>query len=100
MKLNKYIAIGHWADNNNVTSVSFKQYTLKDFKNDLGGNNFIAWLILTEKAFDKIVNSECDRDVVWDMITKKVTNYRKWDIINEYIAQCLDIMQDKMKIAE
>ena len=95
--MKKYIAIGHWTDNENITSVAHSNYTLKDFRDDLGGNGFIPWMILTEKTFSQIVES--DGEGVWEMITKKVANYRKWNEVNDYIAQCLDIMEERMSVA-
>ena len=97
--MKKYIAIGHWDGNENITSVAHSNNTLKDFRDDLGGNGFIPWIILTEKSFSEIVDSEADADLVWQMITKKVANYRKWNEVNDYIAQCLDIMEEKMAAA-
>lgn len=90
--MKKYIAIGHWEENENVTCVAHKNNSLKDFRNDLGGNGFIPWMILTEKSFQEILNGA----EVWEMVTKKVTNYRKWNLVTDYIGQCLDIMEEKM----
>lgn len=90
--MKKYIAIGHWKENENVTCVSHKNNSLKDFRNDLGGNGFIPWMILTEKSFQEILNGA----EVWEMVKKKVTNYRKWNLVTDYIEQCLDIMEERM----
>lgn len=93
--MKKYLAIGHWAGKKNVTSVACRASTLKNFKDDLGGNGFIGWMVITEKTLTEIENGAD----VWEMVKKKVTNYRKWLDINDYIDQCLDIMIDKMKNA-
>lgn len=90
--MKKYIAIGHWEENENVTCVANKNNSMKDFRNDLGGNGFIPWMILTEKSFQEILNGA----EVWEMVTKKVTNYRKWNLVTDYIGQCLDIMEERM----
>ncbi len=93
--MKKYIAIGHWGENKNITSVANSSTTLKNFRDDLGGNDFIPWMILTEKSFFQIMNGAD----VWQMVTKKVANYRKWNEVTEYIEQCLDIMEERMTIA-
>ena len=94
--MKRYIAIGHWSDSENIISVAHSNNSLKDFKDDLGGNGFIPWMILTEKSFQDIL----DGADVWEMVKRKVTNYRKWDLVTDYISQCLDIMEDKINEME
>ena len=94
--MKKYIAIGHWSDSENIVSVAHSNNSLKDFRDDLGGNGFIPWMILTEKSFQDIL----DGADVWEMVKRKVTNYRKWDLVTDYISQCLDIMKDRINEME
>lgn len=91
--MKKYIAIGHWEEDQNITSVAHSNNSLKDFRADLGGNGFIPWMILTEKSFEEILNGAD----VWETVKRKVSNYRKWNLVTDYIGQCLDIMEEKMK---
>ena len=94
--MKKYIAIGHWSDSENIVSVAHSNNSLKDFRDDLSGNGFIPWMILTEKSFQDIL----DGADVWEMVKRKVTNYRKWDLVTDYISQCLDIMEDRINEME
>lgn len=94
--MKRYIAIGHWSDSENIISVAHSNNSLKDFRADLSGNGFIPWMILTEKSFQDIL----DGADVWEMVKRKVTNYRKWDLVTDYIGQCLDIMEDRINEME
>lgn len=93
--MKKYIAIGHWTENENMTSVANTAMTMKNFRDDLGGNNFVPYVVISEKKFEKLLNGAD----VWEEVKKLTSNYRKWNDITEYIAQCLDIMEEKMKNA-
>lgn len=93
--MKRYGAIGHWRESENVTFVAHSNNSMKAFRDDLGGNGFIPWMIVTEKTMEEIKNNE---DVL-EMVKRKVTNYRKWEIVTEYIAQCFDIMEEIFELA-
>ena len=98
--MRKYLAIGHFTDSENITSVAMQNNTMKDFRNDLGGNGFIPYVILTEKKMNEIENYIDDVDFdLYKEVQKLTTNYRKWDDITDYISQCFDIMQERMNAA-
>ena len=90
--MKKYIAIGHWAEDKNITSIAHSNPNMKSFRDDLGGNAFVPYVIITEKRFDEILNGAD----VFEEVKKMTSNYRKWNEITDYIGQCLDIMEEKM----
>lgn len=92
--MKKYLAIGHFRDSKNMTSVSMKNNSMADFRTDLSGNEFIPYVIFTEKAVYNL--ADVDSFDLFDIIKKKTSNYRKWNDIYEYIDQCYDIMLDKL----
>lgn len=51
--MRKYLAIGHFKENKNITCVASKSYTLKEFRKDLCGNGFIPYVVITEKNDEK-----------------------------------------------
>lgn len=95
--MKKYIAIGHFKESENMTSVAMKANTIKDFRNDLGGNEFIPWVIISEKKMEILKTADCFD--LFEEVKKMTTNYRKWNDIAEYIEQCFDIMEEKMLTA-
>lgn len=93
-KMKKYLAIGHFKDSKNMTSVAMQNNTLKDFYNDLKGNEFVAYVVLSENKVNYLKNvSSFD---LFNEVKKMTSNYRKWDDITEYIDQCYDIMKEKL----
>ena len=95
--MKKYLAIGHFDDNDNITSVAMSVTSRKDFINNLYGNCFIPWVIISEKKM-KILKNLNDFEL-FEEVKKLTSNYRKWNDICDYIEQCFDIMEDKIKIA-
>ena len=93
--MKKYITIGH-LENEEITSAAFAANTMKEFKQELKANGFTPWLVLTEKGFIDIINGAD----IFEIVKKKVSNFRRWDEITEYIEQCSDIMQIKLRMAE
>lgn len=96
--MRKYLAIGHFKENKNITCVASKSYTLKEFRKDLYGNGFIPYVVITEKMMKKI--SELDCMDLFDQVKKMTSNYRIWNDVADYIDQCCDIMQEKFELAE
>jgi len=92
--MKKYLAIGHFADSNNMTSVAMECSSLKNFRDNLGGNAFIPWVVISEKKMD--VLRTIDSFDLFDEVKKMTSNYRRWNDICDYIEQCFDIMEDKM----
>lgn len=92
--MKKYIAIGHFKGNQNITSVAMSNNNMEEFKADCKGNAFVAWAIITEKRMATLKET-----AAWDLFdeVKKITSdYRRWNDVTEYIEQCMDIMEDKM----
>ena len=92
--MKKYLAIGHFNDSENMVSVAMPANTIKDFRDDLGGNGFIPWAIISEKKLEVLKSADCFE--LFDEVKKLTTNYRRWNDICEYIEQCLDIMEERM----
>ena len=92
--MKKYLAIGHFGDSKNMTSVAMEVPTRKSFLEDLGGNDFIAWAIISEKKMEILKNA--DSFELWNEVKKMTGNYRKWNDLFDYIEQCFDIMEEKM----
>ena len=95
--MKKYIAIGHYKDTDNLTSVALSKSTKKDFIVDLRGNEFVEFAVLTESMFNKMLNMTYEE--LWNQVKKLTTNYRKWNEIYEYFSQCYDIMQERLEVA-
>lgn len=97
-----YVAIGHFKDNENITSVALQQNTKKDFMIDLYGNEFVPYVVLTESMIEKlralIAADECFG--VYEQVKKLTTNYRVWNEVTDYIEQCFDILEDKLAVAK
>lgn len=91
--MGKYIAIGHWKASRYISSIVTTQNTMRDFREDLKRNEFIPYIVMTEKRFNEII--ELDRYDIFQEVKKMTTNYRKWDIVTEYICQCCDIIQEQ-----
>lgn len=92
--MKKYLAIGHFGDSQNMTSVAMVATTKKTFREDLGGNDFIPYCIISEKKME-VLKQVSDMDL-FDEVKKLTSNYRKWNDICDYVEQCMDIMEDKM----
>lgn len=86
--MKKYTAIGHWKGNSNMAHVTLEQNTKADFARDLTRNEFVAYVILTEKAIEKLAAAETSYDR-FSMVCKMTGNYRKWQIITDYIEQVI-----------
>lgn len=99
--MKKYLAIGHFKDSKNIESISSKQNTKKDFQSDLKGNAFVAYAIITESKMIKLEEAKNARGMeLFEEVKKMTSNYRVWGDLEDYIEQCLDIMKEKMEMAE
>lgn len=92
--MKKYIAIGHWRDSKNITCVASTQNTMKDFRNDLINNEFVAYVVLTEKKFETVKNATSLE--LFKEVQKLTSNYHVWENVTDYIKECLDIIEEKM----
>lgn len=89
--MNAYIAIGHFKDSENTTTVALMQRTKKAFMRDCYGNDFVPYVVLTEAMVEKVL-SLGGMDL-WDQVRKLTSNFRKWDEVADYIEQCGDIIE-------
>lgn len=92
--MKRYIAIGHFDDSKNMTSVAMKASSIKDFRDNLGGNGFIPFVVISEKKMFILKNA--NSFVLFEEVKKMTTNYRKWNDICDYIEQCYDIMEERI----
>lgn len=93
--MKKYLAIGHWRENKNATfCVAMEANSIKDFRDNLNGNEFVPYVVISEKKMEVLRNvSEFE---LWEEVKKMTSNYRKWNVVCDYIDQCFDIMKEKM----
>lgn len=94
--MNVYAAIGHFKGNENITCVALTQTTKKAFMNDCYGNEFVPYVVLTEKMLSKI-QSSAD---IYEQVKKMTTNYRVWNDVADYLTECFDIITDKVENAK
>lgn len=93
-----YSAIGHFKENKNATiGVAMKCNSIADFRRQLSGNEFVPYVVITEKKLETLKN--IDSFNLFDEVKKMTTNYRVWNIVCDYIEQCLDILEEKMQNA-
>jgi hypothetical protein len=93
----KYIAIGHFKESENITSIAMEANSVKDFRRDCVGNEFVAWAVISEKKLEVLKDVDCMD--LFDEVKKLTTNHRVWNDICDYIEQCMDIMEDKLQRA-
>lgn len=92
--MKKFIAIGHWSDSKNMTSVACEVPTNKSFRNTLAGNAFIPYVVISEKKMEVLKNTSGLE--LYDEVKKLTSNHRRWIDVTEYIEQCFDIMEERM----
>lgn len=96
--MKKYLAIGHWAESKNATvCVAMKCTTNKSFRENLAGNGFVPYVVISEKKMEILKNT--DEFQLFYEVKKMTSNYRIWNHVCDYIDQCFDIMEEKMKNA-
>ena len=93
MEFKRYIAIGRFYGSTNITSIVDCGYTIKDVRRDCRGNNFIPYVILTEKKFLSL--NGIGELQTYEEVKHLTSNYYKWSDITDYILQCYDIMRQK-----
>ena len=97
--MKRFLAIGHWKENKDATfSVAMQATTKREFRDNLGGNGFVPYVVISEKKMEILRNvSEFE---LFEEVKKMTSNYRKWDVVCDYIDQCFDIMEEKMANAQ
>lgn len=89
--MKKFVAIGHWDFNKNVTCVAGDANTRKEFENDIKCNGFIAYMIFSEKKISEYKAADIFGRL--DMIPSR--NRHAIDI-EDYMSECMDIIEDKL----
>lgn len=98
-QMKKYIAIGHWGKEKDATySVATANYTMKAAKRDYVGNDFVAYCVISEEKLNQI--KEMNWEERFETVRKMTSNYRKWDIVLDYLDQCMDIMEERLAAVE
>lgn len=90
-----YAAIGHFKKSENITSVAMKENNRKSFEQNLRGNEFVPYVVITEKMHEKL--SQCDGLELFEQVKKMTTNYRVWNDCVDYLEECFDILTNKME---
>lgn len=96
--MRKYLAIGHFKESENMVSVAMVATSVKSFKENCAGNAFVPYVVITEQKLEVLKNTDCLD--LFEEVKKLTTNYRKWNDITDYIEQCMDIMDERMAMAE
>lgn len=96
--MNAYIAIGHFKDSENTTTVALMQRTKKAFMHDCYGNDFVPYVVLTEAMVEKVLS--LDSMALWDQVRKLTSNFRKWNEVTDYIEQCFDFIEERLAAAK
>ena len=94
--MNVYAAIGHFKGNENITCIALMQSSKKEFMTDCYGNEFVPYVVLTEKMLNKI--QACTYS--YEQVKKMTTNYRVWNNVADYLTECLNIIADKVENAK
>lgn len=94
--MNVYLAIGHFKDSKNITCIAMTQTTKKAFMTGCYGNEFVPYVVITEKTFERL--GKCgDEFAIWETVKKLTSNYRVWNTVADYIEQCFDLMTEKFQ---
>ena len=78
-----------------LTQRGHKIKSLDDFM-ALYGNEFVPYVVLTEKMLSKI--QSCTD--IYEQVKKMTTNYRVWNNVADYLTECLNIIADKVENAK
>lgn len=66
---------------------------------DCYGNEFVPYVVLTEKMLNKIQACTYSMDI-FNQVAKMTTNYCVWKKVTDYLVQCSDIIADKVENAK
>lgn len=92
--MTKYIAIGHFKESENIVSVALTARSIKDMKEQCAGNTFVAWAVFSEKKVEMMKN--LNSFDLYEEVKKSTTSYRRWNVVTDYVNQCMDIMEEKL----
>lgn len=92
-----YAAVGHFKGSENMVSVAMKSSTMKSFRENLYGNEFVPYVIISEKKFEAL--KQTDSFTIFDEVKKMTTNYRIWNDLCDYFDQCMDILEERFEKA-
>lgn len=93
-KMKVYSAVGHFKGCENMKAVAMKCNNKSNFVSNLRGNEFVPYIIITESMLEKL--KKMDEWELFQQVKKMTTNYRLWNDLADYLAQCLDIVEDYM----
>lgn len=89
--MKKFVAIGHWDFNKNITCTVGDANTRKEFESDVKCNGFITYIIFSEKRLNEYKAADVFGKV--DMISSR--NRHAIDI-EDYLSECMDIIESKL----
>ena len=89
--MKKFVAIGHWDFNKNITCTAGDARTMKDFGDELRANGFTAYIIISEKRLNEYKSADIFGKL--DMISFR--NRHAIDI-QDYLQECMDIIDSKL----
>lgn len=96
--MKRYVAIGHFKGSENMVSIAEQTNSVKAFKDDLRGNAFVAYAVITESKMNKLRTA--DAEGIFEEVKKMTSNYRVWLDVTDYIEQCFDIIEGKLLNAQ
>ena len=96
--MKKYLAIGHFKGSENMVSIAEQTNSVKAFRDDLRGNAFVPYMIITESKMN--ILKSANTESVFEEVKKSVSNYRVWLDVADYIAQCFEIIEAKFANAQ
>ena len=88
--MKKYIAIGHFKGNDNMTSVAMEAVSRKSFEENLRGNEFVAWAVIGERKMNALRANIDDCFGLWDEVKKR----KKWITEETATAAAVDRMEE------
>lgn len=96
--MKKYLAIGHFKGSENMVSIAEQTNSVKAFRDDLRGNAFVPFVVITESKFETL--RDADTESIFEEVKKLTSNYRVWLDVTDYIAQCFEIIEAKFANAQ
>lgn len=91
--MKKYIAIGHFRNYTNITCIVSNVHTRKEFEQDLKGNAFIAYMIISERWFNKYKEA----DVFGKLGMIPMQNRHSIEVY-DYLTECRNVIEDKLML--
>jgi len=93
-----YVAIGHFKGSKNIKSIAYAQNTRKAFMQDCYGNEFVPYVILTEKMLARVAAANALLDI-HELVKKMTTHsYAQNDVV-DYLEQNMSRIEEQVKAA-